>query len=159
MNAPLAMVALCMMAAMPCSAGTVLAEDVQVSTYLVSGHTLAEVADTMQAKGPHGYWGYTKWHVDWTGACAVTVSATITLPQLAPGTGLGLGDKSTFDRMLRALTKHETGHVDFARGWAADLAKGNCDQASQDRLQFWLDTEKTYDATTHHGADQGAVLK
>lgn len=133
-------------------------EDITYDSYIVDGSTLAEVADDMAANGPRGFWAYTTWQVNWTDSCDVSIEGRITLPELAEDSELSDDDVATFDTMLEALTLHEEGHIDFARGFAADAANAGCDPAD-DVLEDWLQRERDYDAETDHGRTQGVTLQ
>jgi predicted secreted Zn-dependent protease len=132
-------------------------ENVVYETYVVDGRTLSDVADDMAANGPQGYWAYTTWYVNWSAECEITIDASITLPELAEDNDLSAYDEEVFASMLEALDAHEQGHVDFARGFAQEVAATDCD-VPDNAIDPWLEAERAYDAETRHGETQGVRL-
>lgn len=128
--------------------------------------------------------GYTRWNVRWTfrwwreasGRCAITEVTTrlrteVQLPELRSGTP---AQQAVFDRYLRALSRHEQGHVQFGRDAAQAIDEGIAalpaapDCAALERrantlghrlLREHAEREKQYDRDTRHGASQGARLE
>lgn len=128
--------------------------------------------------------GYTRWYVRWTfrwqreasGSCRITEVTTrltteVQLPDLRRATP---AQQARFDRYLPALSQHEQGHVQLGRdaAHAIDAAiaalPAASDCATLERganalghalLQEHVEREKRYDATTGHGATQGARLE
>jgi predicted secreted Zn-dependent protease len=134
-----------------------ITENVVYDSYVVDGRTLSDVADDMAANGPQGFWAYTTWYVNWSAECEITIDAAITLPELAEDNDLSAYDEETFANMLEALDAHEQGHVDFARGFAEEVAAVGCD-VPEGALDVWLEQERDYDAETNHGETQGVTL-
>jgi predicted secreted Zn-dependent protease len=128
--------------------------------------------------------GYTRWNVRWTfrwwreasGRCAITEVTTrlrteVQLPELRSGAP---AQQAVFDRYLRALSRHEEGHVQFGRDAAQAIDQGIAalpaapDCAALERqanalghrlLREHAEREKQYDRDTRHGASQGARLE
>ena len=128
--------------------------------------------------------GHTRWDVHWTfrwwrepsGACRITEVTTrlrteVQLPQLRRATP---DQRALFDRYLRALSRHEQGHVQFGRDAANAIDQGiaqlpsAADCATLEReanalghrlLREHAEREKQYDRDTRHGATQGAKLE
>ena len=136
---------------------------------------------TEQGKRFHGY---TRWNVRWTfrwwreasGSCTITEVTTrlrteVQLPELRRATP---AQQAVFDRYLRALSRHEEGHVQFGRDAAQAIDRGIAalptasDCATLEReanalghrlLREHAEREKQYDRDTQHGASQGARLE
>lgn len=134
-----------------------ITENVVYDSYVVDGRTLSDVADDMAANGPNGFWAYTTWYVTWTGDCAITIDGSITLPELAEDNGLSSYDEEVFATMLEALDAHEQGHIDFARGFAEEMAEAGCD-VPDNAIDPWLEAERAYDVETNHGETEGVTL-
>jgi predicted secreted Zn-dependent protease len=134
-----------------------ITENVVYETYVVDGRTLSGVADDMAANGPQGFWAYTTWYVNWSADCQITIDGSIILPELADPNGLSAYDEDVFAAMLEALDAHEQGHIDFARGFAEEVAAANCD-VPDGAIDPWLERERAYDVETRHGETQGVTL-
>jgi predicted secreted Zn-dependent protease len=129
---------------------------------------------------------YPDWHVDWSyrydrsaGGCSlgsmnVTLTVVFTFPQWAKSSDAPASLVEKWDAFIRALTAHEDGHKSIALGTANDilLALGRLRQAStcedlartpngegQRLLREGEERHLRYDATTDHGATQGARLR
>lgn len=127
---------------------------------------------------------YTRWNVRWTfrwwreasGRCTITEVTTrlrteVQLPELRTATA---AQRALFDRYLRALSRHEQGHVQFARDAAHAIDRGIAQLPSEPEcaslerranalghrlLHEHAEREKQYDRDTRHGASQGAKLE
>ena len=144
--------------ATPALAQDDIAVDVTYDSYVITGETLDDLKSAMTADGPNGYWAYTVWQVDWTGDCALTVTATITLPELDDTADLDDADIAEFDRMVAALEAHELGHVDFGIGFAEEVRDAGCDVDAAAVQAPYIEAEKQYDVDTEHGYTQGVYL-
>lgn len=150
------------------------------------GETLRQVlnAATPIAVDGQRFHGYTRWNVRWTfrwsreasGRCTIREVTTglrteVQLPELRSGTP---AQQAVFDRYLRALSRHEEGHVQFGRDAAQAIDQGIAalpaapDCATLERqanalghrlLREHAEREKQYDRDTRHGASQGARLE
>ena len=157
--------------------------------YDVSGSTVGELAAEMRQKGPvdsdgHKYDADTKWFVKWayryqqTGeGCRlqpVTVSVRVDyiVPRLAAPSAVPANLRGRWDNFASKLTTHERGHgrhgVDAARDVERSLRElfGSCktigaeaDALARQVIAKYNRLDVQYDAETHHGASQGAVLR
>ena len=155
------------------------------SYYTVSGASRSELRNSLNANGPNGYWGYTRWRVSYRstpvttsdGSCAnssatTTYTCEITLPkwnQPVDATNDAIG---AWNSMISALAQHENNHCNFAIALAQDSRNGilslktsSCETMSSAVAAEWnkhyqnaVATEKNYDATTNHGLSEGATL-
>ncbi len=132
--------------------------EIEISTYGVSGGSLAEVQDQMQADGPEGFWAYTTWDATWTGDCETTVTAQITMPELSDDADLTDAQIDEFDRMNAALLDHELGHVQIGLDFADAVAAADCPVNTDDILAEYVQAGIDYDAETEHGLHQGVTL-
>lgn len=134
--------------------------------------------------GDQLFHGHTRWNVRWTfrwwreasGRCRITevttrLRAEVQLPELRRATP---EQRALFDRYLRALSRHEQGHVQFGRDAAHAIDEGiarlsaapDCPTLEREAnalghrlLREHADREKAYDRDTRHGASQGARLE
>lgn len=160
----------------------------EVKYYSISGSNTQELKSAMKQLGPvdkeDKHWnGYTDWHVDWsysyvttdqgctTGPVKTKVDITMRLPQWDnPTENL----RNEWQRYSNALRGHENGHKDIAiqaaQHIASELANlppsSSCEELEKvadaegnKMLDETRDQQKDYDATTNHGATQGARLK
>ena len=127
-------------------------------TYELDSDTLPDLQAEMNAEGPNGFPAYTTWQVNWTAACELTVTGTITLPDLGPDADLTAADEATFRTMLANLEDHEYNHVEMGIGFARDVQAMGCRGDTSALLQEWLAEERQYDADTEHGRTEGAWL-
>lgn len=135
----------------------------QVESYFISGSTVEELREEMNKKGPHGWHGYTEWHLNWD-CKEISVTCTVTLPFWKTGQSTP-EVKKRYRMYWNRLALHEQGHVDIVtrlvdtnrvrvksmecgaanRSWADTLARINRESAE-------------YDRKTEHGKTQGAVF-
>lgn len=155
------------------------------SVFATPGQPLREALDaaTPIREGGRRFHGYTRWNVRWSfrwlrdaaGDCRITQVTTrlatrVQLPELRTATA---AQRAVFDRYLRALSRHEQGHVQLGRDAAHAIDQGIAqlpaasDCATLERranargrqlLAEHVAREKDYDLSTAHGASQGARL-
>ena len=135
-----------------------IAVDITYGTYELDSDTLPDILAEMNLEGPNGFPAYTTWYVSWTAACELSVTATITLPDLGPDADLTPEDEATFRTMLENLEEHERNHVDFGLGYAREVQEMGCQGDTATPLQEWLAEERQYDIDTDHGRSEGAWL-
>lgn len=95
----------------------------------------------------------------------VSVSIVVTLPELETTERLSRQDRANWDRYLRALAAHEHNHVRLARAGAEQMStymRGAPDCATMVAARTQIgdavrEASRTYDATTRHGATEGAT--
>lgn len=133
--------------------------DIEVTYYEVTGDTLDAVQDDMQANGPEGFWAYTSWNTRWDGECNITVTAEITMPELAEEAPLSDDDRAEFERMAEALLDHELGHVRFGVAFGEEVKAAGCPRDTKAIHQHWVQKERDYDEETEHGLHQGVYLE
>lgn len=156
------------------------------AVYAQPGDTLRQALNAATPITVDGqrFHGHTRWKVRWnfrwrhdaSGACRITEVTTrlqteVQLPQLRGGNA---EQRALFGRYLRALSRHEQGHVQFGRDAARAIDEGiaalptapNCatlerqaNDLGQRLLREHSEREKQYDRDTHHGASQGAKLE
>jgi predicted secreted Zn-dependent protease len=105
-------------------------------------------------------------------AATVELKEVMALPQLSDAASLEARLRERWERYRAALEKHEMGHVqrhhDSVREEAARLSEtppSSCAELQQ-RLESWRDgtvevlraADRDYDASTGHGATEGAVF-
>ena len=158
-----------------------------VVAYDVEGQTIAELRQSLDARGPEDDSGrhaaYTKWIVRWAfdydraeTTCALknvraTLEVTYTFPRW-PGETAELRER--WQQYLEALRTHEKGHtqngIDAARllvtGIRALPPAGDCDtagaranQRAREEIELARALDREYDEETRHGATQGAKLR
>ena len=126
-------------------------------TYKVYGNTFPELRTSMKNNGPHGFWGYTTWNVNWTSNCRVRVRTEITVPELADRRALTPKQLHKWDQMVIALTAHEQTHASHGIDAANDIYRGNCKNA-QSIIKYWNQQDLDFDSDTKHGQSQGVDL-
>lgn len=138
----------------------------------VTGSTLDELAAQLDPEEMglcEWIWDYNAAYNDEGNASRVTVMLTlrITTPRWRGRGRQRASDaaRTEWDRCMGALDTHENGHADLARQWAPRLREALLGQPEADLPVLWdqakADHEQAqadYDATTNHGATQGAVL-
>lgn len=152
-----------------------MAVTIDERTYEVFGADERMLELAMELRGPQrggrAFVAFTDWEVHWERTvleAGVRFHAVVTLPLWRPPR---LGSTELLDRWERfrdAVAVHERGHVEIglaaARALAATLADapshpGAWTEATRAVVAPYLDLERRYDAETHHGATQGAVLR
>jgi predicted secreted Zn-dependent protease len=111
-----------------------------------------------------------------TGQCQVTqasvsLATAITLPNWQAGFG-NVQLQNQWNAFVSHLTTHENGHIQFAQQYAAQILNDlqnfpptDCatitqavDSKAHSELAALDQANEAYDATTNHGATQGAIL-
>lgn len=127
--------------------------------------------------------GYTKWHVRWNfryrprgASCAVTsvetsLDVTMTLPRWTRPDGAPAELEREWERYSAALRAHEDGHADLGAAAAGEIQRRLSEMSGTSGCQALAEEmnrtgraiieeakarELEYDATTGHGATQGA---
>jgi predicted secreted Zn-dependent protease len=155
--------------------------------YDVHGRTARELAGEMRRLGPKtaqgAFFGETHWDIHWqtrsknVGAyCEITdvqvrMEATMTLPRWTPPPDTEPGLLGQWKTYLAALETHEVGHKEIAARSAREIEDvlrrytGNCLSLNAETRRLTdpvlqrLEAEQAqYDATTRHGATQGAIF-
>ena len=153
------------------SSGTVTVEQPQYDYYDVSGSSLAEVGGQLDPDE----WGRCTYHFDYsydtssgrTTKVDITLRLTIRLPRWS-GEGWDKASpaaKKEWQRMLKALEKHEADHADLARKWAPvfkerllNQKENNVKARHKQALQEVDKETKDFDDKTKHGQSQGVSL-
>lgn len=134
-------------------------DEVTVVNYDVTGKTLRELQQDMKARGPQGFWAYTKTNWNWDGQCNMMYKATITMPNLASRDNLNAADLVIWDRMVGNLHSHEMEHVEIGRRWATEIKQANCDPASVAQIDARnKGSDAELDRRTDHGRLSGVHL-
>jgi len=126
-------------------------------TYKISGNTAQHLKDQMQRLGPHGFWAFTDWTVEWSNTCKIDVRIAYTFPALADRNAVPLILRKRWDAMIYHLRQHEQGHGQHARNAAREMALNQCRNARK-IIAKWSRQDKVYDTQTRHGETQGVVL-
>ncbi len=143
---------------LPALAQSDIAVDVTYYSYELDSDTLPDIQAEMNLEGPNGFPAYTTWYVNWTAACELSVTGSITLPDLCPDADLTDEDEATFRDMLQNLEEHEYNHVEFGIAFAEEVQAMGCQGDTAAVLQEYLAEERLYDADTNHGETEGAWL-
>lgn len=139
--------------------------------YDVTGQTLEEVGSQLDPEE----WGSCEIHYGYsyettegkTTRVNLTITRTIRLPRWR-GEGYRLASRAArqeWERMLRALRRHEERHDEIGRSWGPKIREGllNLDEAviEQTMSQLEADAQKKqdeYDENTNHGQNEGVTL-
>lgn len=172
-------------ASSPASAAPKVSES--VSYYNVSGKTPQEVRTSLNQNGPTDKSGkrfdaVTNWYVNWNynfnktakncaiATASLNVKVEIKMPRLTTDNATL---RQSFDTYTAKLMVHEKGHgkigVDIASRIETEMAKlpaeATCDamakagnKLGQDLVKVANQQDIAYDASTKHGATQGAVF-
>ena len=128
--------------------------DETIVTYEVSEPTADGLVAEMQSVGPHNYWAYTEWFVNWSAACEVSVSVVYTLPEHSDPDAMTDDMQERWDDMLAALTAHEYQHGQHGIDAALEIEEAECENAHQ-IIDVWAQADKDFDAETDHGLTEG----
>ncbi len=126
--------------------------------YSISGNSALEFQSQMRKKGLKGFWGYTEWYVKWTGGCRVSVAVTITMPKLKNPSKAPKDVRQSFDKMYKALLKHERNHGRNGIRAATDIEKAKCKKTDPIFAKY-NKADKDYDRKTKHGLTEGVRFK
>ena len=167
--------------------GVTVLEDVE--TYPVAGADRATIGAALRAgvidSNGRRYAGYHSWRITWSfgtrlefGLCSlvrvtVTLTSTVTLPLWTPPPGVDLPLVTQWEEYRRALAVHERGHraITYAgAGRVLRAIRGVSDQscafigksvsaAAEPVIAAIRSEDAQYDATTRHGATQGAIWR
>ena len=158
-----------------------------VMYYDVHGRTFDEVRADMRRLGPKvadsSFVGETRSPMRWSwrtesmnGSCSirdvtVSVNAQITLPRWTPPADTEPGLAAEWTRFIAALETHEAGHKDISAKAGSEIVSrlrtlsGGCSQLATRAndlahaiVDKASDDQKTYDAITRHGLNQGTAF-
>lgn len=149
------LIILTLVAAAPAVAAPKMTE--QLIHYPVSGSNLGELRREMGQNGPNGFWGYTRWWVQWSQRCEVTLSITITMPRLEQPERLSQRDLGIWQRMEAALLAHERQHAGHGIAAAREIHEAGCRNA-RGIINKWARQDRILDRTTRNGRTQGVRL-
>lgn len=149
------LIILTLVAAAPAVAAPNMTE--QLVHYPVSGSNLGELRREMAQNGPEGFWGFTRWWVQWNKRCEVTLSITITMPRLEEPERLSARDLDIWQRMEAALLAHERLHAAHGVAAAREIHDAGCRNARK-IINKWARQDRVLDRTTRHGKTQGVRL-
>lgn len=165
-----------------------LKQDIDVLYYQIYGSTENDLAEQMRQCGPksegEGYDAYASWYINWKynyqmsgGACrvgqaTVGVKVDVHYPKWETPADFQSGLDRKWQSFMANLETHENGHkqngLDAASevyNTISDLTGPSCanmidlvNSTSQDIVAIYAQRDKDYDATTNHGATQGAIF-
>jgi predicted secreted Zn-dependent protease len=147
--------------------------------YAVGGVTPAQIRARLNARAPASPDGFrgdanTRWTFHWswpgygTSSCSlsqakVTLQIVVSFPRWTHPKAASAATAADWARYTRALARHEQGHVDFAVAHYPAVVRAikgatcaTAAAAAQRQLAVIQRHDVTYDATTQHGATQGA---
>ena len=165
--------------------GVTTIED-SLQQYTVYGNTADQRLRQLQRCAPEGeYAGAASYQITWQYAYAVRADGlcqvvqpkiglhlTMILPRWQVGNSASTQEQTTWDEYIAALTTHERGHYSISKQYAQGMLSGlrnlapqQCgtiklaaDSLLESKLAQLKTAQENYDATTDHGATQGAVL-
>ena len=149
------LIVLTLVAAAPAVAAPQMTE--RLIHYPVSGSNLGELRREMAQNGPEGFWGYTRWWIEWSNRCKVTLTITITMPRLEQPERLSPRDLGIWQRMEAALYAHERLHAAHGIAAAREIHEANCRNARA-IINRWAEQDRILDQTTRNGRTQGVRL-
>jgi predicted secreted Zn-dependent protease len=156
--------------------------DTSIAYYDVSGTDALSLRASLNALGPRDGHDHlhvdalSTWRISWfwptaaDGACDLSQTdvhfmAKVLLPRIAGERALNPALAREWHEYLAALTLHEAGHVRHAYEHSGDVAaairSSTCKEAgsaAQAVIRDLVRFDIAYDATTRHGAAQGAVF-
>jgi predicted secreted Zn-dependent protease len=147
--------------------------------YAVGGVTEAQIRARLNANAPaspDGFKGdaYTSWNYRWSwpgygsSACTlakavVTLTVDVHFPRWTHPKAASAAVAAAWNRYAKALAVHESGHANYARARypfvLRAIRRATCrtaDAAAQAQLALIRKHDVAYDASTNHGATQGA---
>jgi predicted secreted Zn-dependent protease len=146
--------------------------------YAVGGTTPAQIRARLNARAPaspDGYHGdaFTRWsfHWSWPGSgngcrldqAGVKLQIVVSFPRWTHPAAASPAVAAAWARYVRALARHEQGHVDFVVAHSPAVLRAikgatcaTADAAAQRQLDVIRRHDVSYDAATRHGATQGA---
>lgn len=142
-------------AATPVVAAPTIREEIR--HYDVRGANLGQLRREMVEKGPNGFWGYTRWWIEWSANCRIDLTITITLPRLVTPESLSSQDRAIWTRMTEALLAHERLHAAHGIAAAREIAANNCRNGNA-IIDRWAEQDRELDRRTGHGRAQGVRL-
>ncbi|RMF39363.1 MAG: DUF922 domain-containing protein [Alphaproteobacteria bacterium] len=145
-----------------------------MKTFTVKGKTIVEVFNALEK---HKWWGRYRSNESarWTGSgkmmnrISVTAKPVIYLPVWANYKSVNKPSQKSWDKMLKALKKHEEHHhtifTEEVAAWKKEM-EADGDQSKSDVEAAWKafkkNTQKAqddYDKRTNHGEKEGVVLE
>ncbi|MEQ9243136.1 DUF922 domain-containing protein [Roseovarius indicus] len=126
-------------------------------TYPVDGTTADDILVQMQQRGPEGYWAYARWYVRWSADCQVRLRINYTMPRHVNPALLDEKLRLSWEKMLKALGKHEEQHGAHGVNAARELVEKECRDGNA-IVDRWAEQDKIYDRETDHGRFEGVVF-
>ncbi|HEU0221346.1 MAG TPA: DUF922 domain-containing protein [Paracoccaceae bacterium] len=142
-------------------------------SYTVSGKSIREVFDALQK---HGWWGRYRSNegMSYSGKSStvdtikVSASPVIFMPSWTGYSKASKAEQQSWDKMYKALKKHEENHHEIflssADDWKKEMEK-NGNLSEKDTKAAWSDFTKAtqkkqdaYDTKTDHGQKEGVIL-
>ncbi len=126
--------------------------------FKVSGTTIPEITQSMNKKGPYGYWAFTDWYVKWDESCRLSVTIKYTMPKLAKRNKGPANVLKKWDAMVTKLKAHERNHGKNGISAAKEIEAAKCNGGNA-ILKKWNKQDRLYDKKTNHGKKEGVVFK
>ena len=126
--------------------------------YSISGSTTRELKQQMRRKGPGGFWARADWRVSWFAGCQVTVEIKYQYPKWENRSGAPADVRRKWDRMMKALVRHEEQHGRHGINAGNEIDQSKCSGSPKKITEKWARQDKIYDRQTKHGKTEGVVL-
>ncbi len=126
--------------------------------YKVSATTAQGLVAQMSVGGPIGFWAFTRTSVAWRGQCEVRVKIRYSMPVHSNPEQMSPELRRKWNRMIKAMRRHEEQHGRHAINAAREIEGANCVNGNA-ILRKWRGQDKAYDARTDHGKTEGVFLQ
>ncbi|KIN65776.1 hypothetical protein Z945_823 [Sulfitobacter noctilucae] len=128
-----------------------------LKTYAVDATTASALKQQMRARGPKGFWAYTRWDIRWSSACEVRVKVSYTMPKHKNPDAMSPSLRREFDAMVASLMAHERQHGQHGINAAKEIDRANCNGGMK-IIRKYNRMDKEYDRRTRHGFTEGVLL-
>ncbi len=131
---------------------------VKTKYYAITGDTSAELKRQMNRKGPRGNWARADWYVRWSGSCRLSLEIRYVYPKWKNKSQAPAALRKKWDRMMKALQKHEKQHGQHGINAAREIESSKCASDPKEIVRKWANQDRKYDRRTNHGLKEGVVL-
>lgn len=126
--------------------------------YKVDATTTQGLIFQMSTRGPVGFWAFTRTNVAWRGQCDVRVKIRYSMPVHTRPERMPPDVRAEWERMLKALRRHEEKHGAHAINAGREIEQAGC-IGGLAILRKWRGQDKALDARTDHGRKEGVFLR